>query len=74
MCFPGGSDGKESACNKETPGSNPTLENALDKGILAWRVPWTEEPGGLLGEPMGLQRVGHNMTYLIPRIIAKYIL
>ena len=24
--------------------------------ILAWRIPWTEEPGG----PMGWQRVGHN--------------
>ena len=26
--------------------------------ILAWRVPWTEEPGGL--ESMQLQRVGHD--------------
>ena len=26
--------------------------------ILAWRIPWIEEPGRL--EPMGLQRVGHN--------------
>ena len=26
--------------------------------ILAWRIPWTEEPGGL--QSMGLQRVGHN--------------
>ena len=26
--------------------------------ILAWEVPWTEEPGGL--QSMGLQRVGHN--------------
>ena len=26
--------------------------------ILAWRVPWTEEPGGL--QSMGSQRVGHN--------------
>ena len=26
--------------------------------ILAWRVPWTEEPGGLLS--MGLQRFGHD--------------
>ena len=36
----------------------------LEKGIethfsvLAWRIPWTEEPGGL--QSMGLQRVGHN--------------
>ena len=26
--------------------------------ILDWRIPWTEEPGGL--QPMGLQRVGHD--------------
>ena len=26
--------------------------------ILAWKTPWTEEPGGL--QSMGLQRVGHN--------------
>ena len=26
--------------------------------ILAWRIPWTEEPGGL--KFMGSQRVGHN--------------
>ena len=26
--------------------------------ILAWRIPWTEEPGGL--QHMGLQRVGHD--------------
>ena len=39
-------------------------ENPLEKGmaihssILAWRVPWTEEPGGL--QSVGSQRVGHN--------------
>ena len=39
-------------------------ENPLEKGmathshILAWRLPWTEEPGGL--QFMGLQRVGHH--------------
>ena len=26
--------------------------------ILAWKIPWTEEPGEL--QSMGLQRVGHN--------------
>ena len=26
--------------------------------ILAWRIPWTEEPGGL--QSMGSRRVGHN--------------
>ena len=31
---------------------------ATHSSILAWRIPWTEEPGGL--QPMELQRVGHN--------------
>ena len=33
-------------------------EMATDSSILAWRMPWTEEPGGL--QSVGLQRVGHN--------------
>ena len=39
-------------------------EDPLEKGmsthsnILAWRIPWTEEPGG--PQSMGSQRVGHN--------------
>ena len=39
-------------------------EDPLEKGmvthssILAWRIPWTEEPGEL--QSMGLQRVGHD--------------
>ena len=31
---------------------------ATHSSVLAWRVPWTEEPDGL--QSMGLQRVGHN--------------
>ena len=31
---------------------------ATHSSILAWRTPWTEEPGGL--QSMGLQRVSHN--------------
>ena len=31
---------------------------AVHSSILAWRIPWTEEPGRL--QSMGLQRVGHN--------------
>ena len=30
----------------------------LTDSILAWRIPWTEEPGGV--QPVGSQRVGHN--------------
>ena len=39
-------------------------EDPLDEGmvthssILAWKIPWTEEPGGL--QSTGSQRVGHN--------------
>ena len=39
-------------------------EDPLEKGmathsiILAWRIPWTDDPGGL--QSMGLQRVGHG--------------
>ena len=51
--FPDGLDGKESACNVGDPGSVPGLGRYLEKGIathtctLAWRIPWTEEPGEL---------------------------
>ena len=33
-------------------------EMATHSSLLAWEIPWTEEPGGLLS--MGSQRVGHN--------------
>ena len=33
-------------------------EMAIHSSILAWRIPWTEEPGGL--QSMGSQRVGHD--------------
>ena len=33
-------------------------EMATHSSILAWEIPWTQEPGGL--QSMGLQRVGHN--------------
>ena len=105
--FPGGSEGKESACNAGDPGSIPGLgrslggglgnplqyswaslvaqmvknlpamqelqetqvrslsqEDPLEEGmathssIIAWRLPWTEEPGWL--QFMGLQSVRHN--------------
>ena len=41
-------------------------EDPLEEGIathfsiLAWRIPWTEEPGGL--QSLGLQRVGRDST------------
>ena len=33
-------------------------EMATHSGILAWKIPWTEEPGGL--QSMWVQRVGHD--------------
>ena len=33
-------------------------EMAIHSSILAWKIPWTEEPGRL--QSMGLQRVAHN--------------
>ena len=62
--FPGGSVSKESACNAGDAGLIPGWEDPLKKGMathsstLAWKVPGTEEPGGL--QSMGLQRVRHD--------------
>ena len=59
--FPPSSVGKESACNAGDLGLIPGLgrspekEMATHSSILAWEIPWTEEPGGL--QPMGSQRV-----------------
>ena len=53
MGFPGGSFMKEAACNVGDLGSIPGLGRSPGKGIathsgiLAWRIPWTEEPGRL---------------------------
>ena len=35
-------------------------EMATDSSILAWEIPWTEEPDGL--QFMGSQRVGHDLV------------
>ena len=59
--FPGGSDGKESACDTGDVGlipgwgRSPGEGNGNRSSILAWRILWTGEPGGL--QSMGLQRV-----------------
>ena len=39
-------------------GDPPKKEMATCSGIIAWRIPWTEEPGGL--QSMRLPRVGHG--------------
>ena len=58
---PGGSDGKESAGSEGDTGSIPELGRSPGErngSIFAWRIPCTEEPGGL--QSMGSQRVRHG--------------
>ena len=55
--------GQESTCNAGDlgliPGSDPLEEEmATYSSVLAWEIPWTEEPGGL--QSMELERVGHD--------------
>ena len=56
MDFLGGTSGKEPTCNagdvrdaQSIPGlgRSPGEGNATHSSILAWRIPWTEEPAGL---------------------------
>ena len=55
---------KNLLAKQETQVRSLGWEDLLEKGmaayssILAWRIPWTEEPGGL--QSMKLQRVRHN--------------
>ena len=62
--IPGGLVSKESACNVKTWVLSLGWEDPLEKemathsSILAWRIPWTQEPGGL--QPIGSQRVRHD--------------
>ena len=62
--FPGGSDGKESACNVGDLVRSLGWEDALEKGkanhssVPAFRFPRTEEPGRL--QSIGSQRVRHS--------------
>ena len=64
MYYPGGSDSKESACSAgdsvQSLGREYPLEKVLatHSSILAWKIPWTEEPGRL--QSMGSQRVRHD--------------
>ena len=57
--FPSGSNGKKSAWDPGGPGLIAGQEDPLEKGmathsnVLAWRIPQTEEPGGLLSMESG---------------------
>ena len=65
--LPGWLSGKESACNTGDSGDTGLILDQKDtlmegiathSSILAWRIPWTEEPGRL--RSMGSQRVKHD--------------
>ena len=64
--FPGGSGVKNSPAKQETWVQSLDQEDPLEKGmathssILAWKIPWTEEPGGL--QFMALQRVRYDLA------------
>ena len=67
MGFPGGSVVKNPPTMQETQmmrvqslGQEHPLDEAMAThfNILAWEIPWTEEPGGL--QSLGSQRVKHN--------------
>ena len=72
MGFPSGTSGKESTCQCRIckrhwfhpwVGKIPPKEGiATHSSILAWRIPWTEEPGGL--QSIGSQRVRHHWSDL----------
>ena len=62
---PGGSVVKNLPALQEMQIQSLSQEDPLEKematysSILAWEIPWTEEPGGL--QSRGLQRVGHDL-------------
>ena len=69
LSFPGGSALKKLPATQEEQepwvrslGQENPLEESMATHfrILAWRMPWTEEPGGL--QSMGSQRVRHNLA------------
>ena len=60
--FPGGSDGKAAVWETrvQSLGWEDPLEKEMptDSSTLAWKIPWTAEPGRL--QSVGLQRVRHD--------------
>ena len=75
--FPCGSAGKESVCNMGDLGSIPDWEDPLEEGIVAhssilvWRIPWTEENGGL--QSIGSQKLRHGWSNLAHTHVYLYI-
>ena len=84
MGFPGGSVGKESAYKAgdagdmgSVPGLGrfPGVEHCTHSRVLAWKVPWMEEPGRL--QSMGSQRMRHDLVtkqqQLLTRLISRHL-
>ena len=79
--FPGSANGTESACQYrrcKRCGFDPWVGKIPwskkwqpHSSILAWKIPWTEEPGGL--QSMGLQRVGLSMFCLFVCFLYLFI-
>ena len=80
--FPGGSDGKNLPAMQETSVWSLGWKDPLEKGmathssILTWKIPWTEEPGGL--QSIGLQKVGHNwatntLTFILVLLFCAFL-
>ena len=79
--FPGGTSGKEATCQcwrQKTRGFDPWVrktpqekEMATHSSVLAWRIPWTEEPGRLWS--IGSQSVRHDWSNLARTYIITYI-
>ena len=68
--FPGGSALKNPLANAEHVGLIPASGRSPGEGngnplqYSCWRIPWTEEPGGLqsMGSAHGVARVGHDQV------------
>ena len=78
--FPGGSVAKNQCAMQELQdmqvqslGWEDPLEESMEihSSILAWRIPWTEEPSGL--QSIGSQRVRHNWTNLACMHVKRYL-
>ena len=77
--FPVGSVGKESCLQCRIPRFNPWAgkipwrrKQQPTPVILAWRIPWTEKPGGL--QSMGLKRVRHDLATKPPISVKQWLL
>ena len=64
--FPGGSDGKASACNVGSLGREDPLEKdmATHSSILAWKIPLIQEPGRLQSMGSQSQTRLSNFTFI----------